>query len=550
MGMPPATGTAGTRAVPARPPAAAWPLRPGVVIAIAAVLGLALRAFALARPGYLTGFTQYDDGVYIGNSLRLVDGVIPYRDFAMVQPPGVMLLMVPAALLGKALGSMWALSAARLLTVGADTANIVLLGLLARHRGPLAAGVASGGYAVYPAALNASQSLFLEPWLNLFCLLGALVLFDGDRLAGQADGPDAAVGGWQRPLWAGVCFGFASAVKIWAAVPALIAFAVCLRARRGRLPFAAGFAAGIAVPCLPFLVLAPGGFGRTVFVSELVQATHGRVGLAPRVADITGITALGSLRITPHLRIGLLIAALIVVFLAAAWIRARRSGARAAPLDWYAWFGLAAVTVMLFTPSEWYEHYAAFAGPFLMLPLGLSAAWLLAPGPGRSQAQAPWFRAAAVAVALAIAAVAAVDGYGVTKLYPGTNLAPASALIPPGACVLTDTVSATIVIGRFTSGTPGCPALVDAVGTLIATTDGQDLYGPPSVSARDTQAWQTAFAHAQYVWLFGNRGFTGARIIWTSSLHAYFVHHFRLIGLRSSFRGSKLVPGGGLYVRT
>jgi hypothetical protein len=206
--------------------------------------------------------------------------------------------------------------------------------------------------------------------------------------------------------------------------------------------------------------------------------------------------------------------------------------------------------VMLFTPSEWYEHYAAFAGPFLMLPLGLSAAWLLAPGPGRGRAPAPWFRAAALAAALAIAAVAAVDGYSVTKLYPGTDLAQASALIPPGACVLTDTVSATIVIDRFTSATPGCPALVDAVGTLIATTDGQDLYGPPSVSARDTQAWQTAFEHAQYVWLYGNRGYTGARIIWTSSLHAYFVHHFRLIGLRSSFGGSKLVPGGGLYVRT
>ena len=77
MGVPPATGTAGTRRIPARPSETAWPLRPGVVIAIAAVLGLALRAFALARPGYLTGFTQYDDGVYIGNSLRLVSGVIP-----------------------------------------------------------------------------------------------------------------------------------------------------------------------------------------------------------------------------------------------------------------------------------------------------------------------------------------------------------------------------------------------------------------------------------------------------------------------------------------
>ena len=105
--MPPATGTAGTRTVPARPAAAAaGPLRPGVVIMVAALLGLGLRIFQLTRPGYLTGFTQYDDGVYIGNALRLVNGVIPYRDFAMVQPPGSMLLMVPAALVGKAFGSM------------------------------------------------------------------------------------------------------------------------------------------------------------------------------------------------------------------------------------------------------------------------------------------------------------------------------------------------------------------------------------------------------------------------------------------------------------
>ena len=216
--MPPATGTAGTRIVPARlaaPPA--WPRRPGVIITVAALLGLGLRVFQLTRPGYLTGFTQYDDGVYIGNALRLVNGVIPYRDFAMVQPPGSMLLMVPAALGGKVFGSAWALAASRVLTVGADTANVVLAGLLVRHRGPLAAGVASGVYAVYPAALNASQSLFLEPWLNLFCLLGAVLLFDGDHLAGHRGVPGEH--GSRRAFWAGVCFGFGAAVKIWAARP-------------------------------------------------------------------------------------------------------------------------------------------------------------------------------------------------------------------------------------------------------------------------------------------------------------------------------------------
>ena len=162
--MPPAGGVAGIREVPDRPTAtASWPLRPAAVIAVAAILALALRLFQLSRPGYLSGFTQYDDGVYFGNALRLVHGAIAYRDFAMVQPPGSMLLMTPIALAAKVFGAAWGLAAARLATALADTANVVLIGLLVRHRGTLAVGLACGGYAVYPAALIASQTLLLEP---------------------------------------------------------------------------------------------------------------------------------------------------------------------------------------------------------------------------------------------------------------------------------------------------------------------------------------------------------------------------------------------------
>jgi alpha-1,2-mannosyltransferase len=565
--MPPATGTAGTRTVPARPAAASpWLLRPGVVITVAALLGLGLRVFQLTRPGYLTGFTQYDDGVYIGNALRLVDGVIPYRDFAMVQPPGSMLLMVPAALVGKAFGSMSALATARILTVGADTANVVLIGLLVRHRGPLAAGVASGVYAVYPAALNASQSLLLEPWLNLFCLLGAVFLFDGDRVTGLggAAGPDRRTHG---ALWAGVCFGFAAAVKIWAVLPALIAWVFCLIARRGRVSFAGGFAAGFAVPCLPFEILAPSGFGRTVFVSELVQATHGRVGANPRVADITGIIGLSSVGVNPRIWQGLTAAGVLFAFVLIAWLRARRAGSRATALDWFALVTAVVVIGMLFSPSEWYVHYAAFAGPFLAVLTGLSAARLFAArkprltarkrrrektekAPGRTSRRIRLAPVAAVFAALAIAAMGAADGYLVTTLYPARSLQAASTLIPPGACVLTDTVSATIVIDRFSARTPGCPAVVDTVGTLIATTHGKDFEGGPGVLQADTRFWQLAFERAEYVWLIGNNGYTGARIAWTPALHAYFVSHFRLIGLPSSFAGLGNVPPGGLYLRT
>ena len=48
------------------------------------------------------GVTQYDDGVYLGAAIRFVSGVLPYRDFVFVQPPGIVVLMSPVALLGRA----------------------------------------------------------------------------------------------------------------------------------------------------------------------------------------------------------------------------------------------------------------------------------------------------------------------------------------------------------------------------------------------------------------------------------------------------------------
>ena len=58
-----------------------------------------------------------------------------------------------------------------------------LAGLLVRHRGLLAVTVACGILAVYPDSVQAAHTVLLEPWLVLFCLLGALAVFDGDRLA-------------------------------------------------------------------------------------------------------------------------------------------------------------------------------------------------------------------------------------------------------------------------------------------------------------------------------------------------------------------------------
>jgi len=182
------------------------------VIAACTALALFLRLYQLSRPGYLLGVTEYDDGALFGNAVRLANGAIPYRDFAVVQPPGSIVLIAPVALLAKVTGTAWGLGIARILTVVADSACVALLGLLVRHRGALAAGVASGVYAVYPDALRASHTFLLEPWLNLFCLVGALLVFDGDRMAGSR----------RRLVFGGVALGFAVAIKLWAVIPLAI----------------------------------------------------------------------------------------------------------------------------------------------------------------------------------------------------------------------------------------------------------------------------------------------------------------------------------------
>src|SRR5260370_12849148 len=91
--------------------------------------------------------------------------------------------MVPVALLSKAAGTASGMAVARILTVLASTAGVILGGLLVRYRGLLAVVMTCGLLAVYPASVTTTYTIFLEPWVALFCLAGALAAFDGDRLA-------------------------------------------------------------------------------------------------------------------------------------------------------------------------------------------------------------------------------------------------------------------------------------------------------------------------------------------------------------------------------
>ena len=162
---------------------------PGLVILVSTLLALGVRVFTLTRPGFLTQSTEYDDGGYLGAAIRMSQGILPYRDFAFVQPPGILLLMAPAALLSRWTSTVAGLGLARLLTVAASTACIPLAGRLVRHRGALVTALTCGFLAIYPPDIATAHTLLLEPWMNLLCLIGVNLAFRDGKLAGRGTSP-------------------------------------------------------------------------------------------------------------------------------------------------------------------------------------------------------------------------------------------------------------------------------------------------------------------------------------------------------------------------
>src|SRR5262249_14932993 len=261
--------------------AAAWRDPVIVVIAAATMLALGLRIYELSAPGYLLGLTEYDDGSYFGSAIHLLRGILPYRDFVFVQPPGIILLMTPAALVGKLTTTASGMAIGRVLTMLASAGGVVLVGLLVRHRGVLAALIACGVLAVFPDSIAAAHTVLVEPWLVLFCLIGAVAVFDRDRLTASA----------RRLAWGGGAVGFAGALGGGASSPGVVVGARCLAWARRAGIFAAGVAAGFLVPVLPFLALAPARFYQSLIVAQVGHRSPTlRVPVWIRLKEMTGLS--------------------------------------------------------------------------------------------------------------------------------------------------------------------------------------------------------------------------------------------------------------------
>ena len=511
---------AGSAGQPGRP---GWLSPVALIITGFTLIGLGLRLFLLSRPSYLLGVTQYDDGPYFGSALRLVHGALPYRDFIIVQPPGITLLMTPAALLAQVTSTAWGMAAGRILTILASSAGIVLVGFLARHRGPLAVALSCGVLAIFPGSLVAAHTVLLEPWLTLFCLIGAVAVLDRDQLARSG----------RRLLWGGAAFGFAGAVEVWAIIPiAVIAVLLAAREIRRAALFVAGAAIGFCVPVIPFAATAPRRFYNSFFAAQVFRVVPTRTPVSKRLRLMSGIGQLLHLGTT-----GTLIAALIIViFVAAAFIAAWRISSRPlTDLDWFAVATCALVVVAFLWYAQFFLHFPAFLAPFLGLSIGLAAGRLAGAlqtrdiaAPANQRGPGSWIQWAVVGLAACSIVILAVQqGQSYQSVAPRVTPAALRAvqrIVPPGACVLTDQASFLIAADRFYSGRPGCPEMVDALGTDYSLGHGRDGSFGAARYAAVNATWRSAFHQAQYVWL--SLRFNTRRIAWTPALRSYFRDHF------------------------
>jgi hypothetical protein len=457
-------------------------------ILLCAIAAAALDGLQLSRPGYLLGRTA-DIAVYLGSAVRLIHGAAPYRDFVLVQPPGSTLLLSPAALLSDLVGTRGALTAVRLGAILVAVANVILVGRLVRHRGPLLSLVACAVMAVYPAELYALNAGLLEPLVDLFCLLGAVIIFEEGSCTLSR----------RRWLIGGAAVGFAAAVKLPALFPALVLAVMCLPAPRRRLlPFAAGGVAGFGVPTIAFIAAAPGSFFRDVVLSQLGRSA-GRAPVAVRL----GWMALNGDRGVGAIAAALLVLAVIVLGMA---VRGRRRDA----MERFAIASAALIAAAQFVPAQYFPQYAALLGPYLAITLGVAADRLAA------RARRPRWDLRLVAVILVFlfgASAFEVEGSSVSD--PAAAI---DAVVPPGGCSISSAPIVLVISDRFVSSSPGCTAMVDSFGTKLAFAD------DPSAGVADYRA---AITHADYLVL----GFPAAA--WLDGayapLQAYVAGDFHLV---------------------
>jgi alpha-1,2-mannosyltransferase len=435
---------------------------------VIAVVALVARLAPVLRGGGLTGVLAYDDGVYYSASDALLSGRLPYRDYVLLHPPGITLVLAPFAALGRIAGDSEGMATARVAFMLVGALSAVLVWRIAGRVSPRAGLVAGLFYAVWQPATYAERTTLLEPLVNLG-LLGALFLL----------GPGA---GRRRVVCAGVVLGLAVAVKAWAVLPFLV-LALWLLRRAGwrtTLSYVGAGAAAAAVVCLPFLVLAGPRMLRMVVLDQLGRPNNG-------VSTVDRLLSIEALHLSPGSASARLATVVVLATVVGGVAVAALAWRRPATRLWAAL--LAGAVLLLLTSPSYFGHYGTFAAPALALLVGAGADTVLSWLAVRTPVVRP------LVPALGLVVLAVLGAHVVTQAE-GRRPPPESAMadaLAGARCVAADSAGALVaadVLSRDLQN--GCPVVVDVTGLTYDQDPGDLTSGPTASARRHDPEWQRA----------------------------------------------------------
>lgn len=414
------------------------------LLAGVATVAFVVRLTPLLIGGGLEFYGRYDDGVYYAASDALTFGRLPYKDFVLLHPPGLLLVVAPFALLGRLTSDPVGMAAGRLAFMAIGALNAVLVTVLADRWSRRAAVVAGVVYACWLPAVYAEQSTMLEPLGGTALLVALLLLL---RTATPATA--------RAEVLAGVALGLACTVKIWYVAPwlAVVVWQLLARRQRAALRVVAGAGAAMAVVLLPFFVLAPRRMFDMVVRDQLLRAdaSSSRTG---RLSSILGArTFLDGHPAELHVATAVLLAGFVVA-----------AGYCVAKAEARVLVGVLTVNVVVLLASPaYFPHYAALTAAPAALVLGVAVGTFT----GVSRRGAASRRAVlALVVAAFLASGALVASTAEGKTFPRQQL---DAVAPRG-CVTADDPTALVQMNRLSEDLrSGCRVAVDVTGITYDT---------------------------------------------------------------------------------
>jgi hypothetical protein len=439
----------------------------GPLLLVIGAVAFVTRLGIMVHGGGLRSFGGYDDGVYYAAADALVHGRLPYRDFLLLHPPGLLLALAPFAWIGSVTSDATGLELGRLAFELIGAVSAVLVAVLLRPRGLAAAAAGGLGYAIFMPAVYAERSTLLEP-LGTLGLLVALVL-----LLRRPAGTRAVV-------LAGIALGLTLTVKIWYVVPVavVLAYGVLVLRGRSRWLLPAGAAAGALVVYLPFFASAPGPMWRYVVTDQLGRSVARNATLGSRLERIFAVPG----HIPPALAIGVTIIFVLATGLIAALAVVLT---RQAELVLFVALLVATVGVLLQTPS-FFGHYTTFSAAPLALVIGASVGVL------RDRVGA---RAATVAAVVVVAGVAVLAAPSYLHRRVGSTLhgqAVQAAVGRVNGCVMADDPTILALLDTLSRDLDrGCPLWPDVTGWTYEARISPTVHGV-RLSRPRNPIWQSA----------------------------------------------------------